>query len=163
MNPTPSERRNPAALIRARSRLGYECRVLLHAVMATSDSFDFAMSKIPTSRAKNAREMGHPQFSSSSVGCRPMGTRGNPALLALQVSIEGVVDGELAGQPFFVRDAHGGEAVCYRAQADALWRNTLLPFDIGSADDQAQPLQRQVRKIEVFENRFEAASRLPDG
>jgi hypothetical protein len=27
-----------------------------------SHPFDFALSKIPTSRAKNAREMGHPDF-----------------------------------------------------------------------------------------------------
>lgn len=38
--------------------------------------FDFALSKTPTSRAKNAREMGHPRFSFplEDVGAR--GTRG---------------------------------------------------------------------------------------
>ena len=36
----------------------------------------FALSKIPTSHAKNAREMGHPGFSFPLVGRRPMGTQG---------------------------------------------------------------------------------------
>src|SRR5579864_1151664 len=62
-------------------------------------------------------------------------------LLALYVGVECVVDGELARQALFVGDAHGGEAVCDRAQADAFGRDILLAFDIGSADDQAQALQ----------------------
>jgi hypothetical protein len=40
--------------------------------------FDFALSKIPTSRAKNAREMGHPApgIFISFGGPQPMGTHG---------------------------------------------------------------------------------------
>src|SRR5579864_6648947 len=34
------------------------------------DPFGFALSKIPTSRAKNAREMGHPRFSFRLAGGR---------------------------------------------------------------------------------------------
>src|SRR5271169_5308399 len=48
--------------------------------------FGYALSKIPTSRAKNAREMGHPRFSSALVGQRPMDTQGR--LCPLAESIE---------------------------------------------------------------------------
>jgi len=38
--------------------------------------FNFALSKIPTSRAKSAREMGPPGFSFPLVSLSPMGTQG---------------------------------------------------------------------------------------
>jgi hypothetical protein len=60
-------------------------------------------------------------------------------------------------QSILIRQTHSGEAFSDRTQTDTLSRHTLLPFDIGSANDQCQSDQSDIRNCIVFNDRLEGA------
>src|SRR5947208_4278954 len=80
-------------------------------------------------------------------------------MLALDVGIKSVIHGKLSCQSLLIRQTHGSESLCNRAQANPLGSCLLLSLHIRSSHNQAELLHCGISDREVLDDCLECASR----
>src|SRR5256885_16666036 len=80
-------------------------------------------------------------------------------MFTLDVGIKSVIHGKLSCQSLLIRQTHGSESLCNRAQANPLGSCVLLSLHIRSSHNQAESLYVWIRDREVLDDCLERASR----